>query len=322
MTADVQGQITSELFKALLEGVSVDRGIPITVTRSSSPENVSATMGRFNVIVLTSEQPSPVPDDADDRYGDIAYKKDGHLYITEDLDAMFLGSTSRLSEMFFEPIGALIDELPPQPTGAMRGSLQAFGETLTEHIEEAVTEAEVELERIQQDLEDAERTRTQLNRMRANTRSARNEMQQRLNDIQSVNWSEAERFLSGLGYESFDGEDNCFWGITPDLHLEGTYADEYGEPVDVSHNFGKLKVEIIAEDGGVILKAIPYSNNIWSQEFYHPHVSSDGFICFGNMRDAADEAKANLDFTNMFSLSLQVLSEYSAENPHRHIQRF
>src|SRR5210317_860320 len=114
MTPDVQGQITSELFRALLESVSADKSLPITVKRCRNLDQATPERNRFNIFVFTDEGQS-IPSDADTSVTGVAYKKDGHLYITEDIDVMFLASAAKLSEMFFAPIGALITELPPQP---------------------------------------------------------------------------------------------------------------------------------------------------------------------------------------------------------------
>lgn len=90
--------------------------------------------------------------------------------------------------------------------------------------------------------------------------------------------------------------------------------------IDITVNLGKYKVYISLSEAKLRVKQ--GSNNINSRGYIHPHVNSDGYVCWGNAADAAAKALSKMDIVQIMGLLGSVLVAYTPGTPYQSIEEF
>lgn len=130
--------------------------------------------------------------------------------------------------------------------------------------------------------------------------------------LDSVNllWQIEE--LTKLGYTDlfWDNIANRISMITPKITLNyfnnqaGITQSVYMGKFRVSLRIDTFRVYVYGSDDAVAV-----------DEYYHPHVSVDGGVCFGNAAHIIDSARTDRDLFTMFKTTLDILREYNDDNP-------
>lgn len=102
--------------------------------------------------------------------------------------------------------------------------------------------------------------------------------------------------------------------ITQPVSLSYFRADQ---AVTNTANFGRLSVIVSFNRSRLEVRVDEYSDNLWVDGFIHPHVDTEGSICFGNAKPAAVSAAAKLDLPALMSVVKDVLTTYNDDNPYR-----
>ena len=90
--------------------------------------------------------------------------------------------------------------------------------------------------------------------------------------------------------------------------------------MEVSVDLGKLSVRLNMRNFG--LEVIPYKDNRRCQNHYHPNVTPDGGICWGNGQDRRIEWMSQLQVGKVLELLYTMLTHYSPDNPYVPIEAF
>ena len=80
--------------------------------------------------------------------------------------------------------------------------------------------------------------------------------------------------------------------------------------LDIRVNLGQFKAQLVF-GSGLELKVCQYNDNLWYDSYIHPHISSGGSICLGNMSDLYAEAIEKTDITSMFNIMMQIMLNYN-----------
>jgi hypothetical protein len=90
---------------------------------------------------------------------------------------------------------------------------------------------------------------------------------------------------------------------------------------DTTLDLGQLAVKISLSD--FHMRVIPYKNNIkygnYGPSFFHPHVNSNGEICWGNAYDTALGSLQLFQLGKALRLLHAVLTQYNDESPYVHL---
>lgn len=124
---------------------------------------------------------------------------------------------------------------------------------------------------------------------------------------------------------------DSFWGfldyLTPKYLRFVTTADVVVRHVDVANgkdttvNFGKLRVEIDLVSTN--LAVWPQGEKaVYVDDYFHPHVSAAGKVCWGNAQTAATRNLTQYKFGAAFKLLSSVLMNYNPDNPYIDISAF
>jgi hypothetical protein len=70
------------------------------------------------------------------------------------------------------------------------------------------------------------------------------------------------------------------------------------------------------------IKTVAHKNNIFAGGYYHPHVNSNGSMCWGNMNEPVQEAISNNNVAGMYVTTLLVLQHYNASSPYASMSQF
>lgn len=90
--------------------------------------------------------------------------------------------------------------------------------------------------------------------------------------------------------------------------------------VDISVNLGKFRAKYCVEGG--YIKVEPAGNNVWCREYTHPHISSEGGICWGNAGSTANSMLTSFKIADAYNLLASLLVTYSNENPYAELGSF
>lgn len=90
--------------------------------------------------------------------------------------------------------------------------------------------------------------------------------------------------------------------------------------IDITVNFGKYKA--VYNMNTARISVFIYENNLRVESIYHPHVNSNGGVCWGNASEATTKAMANMDLSQLFGLLASVLVSYTPGIPYVSIENF
>lgn len=117
--------------------------------------------------------------------------------------------------------------------------------------------------------------------------------------------------------------------ITPDIVLSQI---NQAQKVNLQIPFGSFLVEYNLRSAG--LRVLRHKNNFPPEEqaplfgyrfhatYYHPHVSHEGRVCFGDITSAVQKAIATFDLKTVFTATRQVLTTFHSENPYVQLYSF
>lgn len=90
--------------------------------------------------------------------------------------------------------------------------------------------------------------------------------------------------------------------------------------LDMRVNLGKFVAEVTLETCAVRIYPMktfePHPANIGKSGYYHPHISNEGSICWGNVKTRALAFQSQGKLTELMNLLASLMSSYSNENPY------
>jgi len=90
--------------------------------------------------------------------------------------------------------------------------------------------------------------------------------------------------------------------------------------VDITHNFGQLVFELNLIVGRV--KGLKGLNNTVRQSYWHPHISSSGSICWGNVSSRINNLLSESKYAKVFELLEVFITDYCPDNPYLALAEF
>ncbi len=84
--------------------------------------------------------------------------------------------------------------------------------------------------------------------------------------------------------------------------------------LDITVNLGKFYVTLSFED--TKLEVTPMENNVFFNGMYHPYVSSNGRVCFGDGEPMAVDYRMKMNLKGLFTLLQAILTTYSDSTPY------
>jgi len=196
--------------------------------------------------------------------------------------------------------------------------------TLKQEILESCAElGEVQLERRK------ERLRRELEEQRESVQRR----QERLNNAIAAAYETKQKIECFSGQSNLTDEiekisENQFWqfeklvsrGDSPVLYLQTTTECVVRHRED-SLNFGKFRAKISL--GDPCITVLPFSNNLhYNFEYYHPHVSTGGQVCWGNASSTVNENLVDGKLSNVVQLLQSLLMHYNSESPYASYETF
>ena len=74
--------------------------------------------------------------------------------------------------------------------------------------------------------------------------------------------------------------------------------------------------------GDKYFKVKPFKNNIFSGGHFHPHITSNGSICFGDIKNSYNELLVRQNYSEAVAVILNVLRNYNFKSPYQSIENF
>lgn len=87
-------------------------------------------------------------------------------------------------------------------------------------------------------------------------------------------------------------------------------------------NLGHFNIEITIYRSHWKAKVLPLKDNIRVRSYVHPHVDSDGEICWGTASEPVNQAYNRQDIEGILSVIHATLTQYNVENPYVNLWRF
>jgi hypothetical protein len=87
-------------------------------------------------------------------------------------------------------------------------------------------------------------------------------------------------------------------------------------------NLGRYSVSIGFYGTKLTARVFEFADNLWVERYIHPHVDTEGSICFGNAKPAASVAAASIDLPSFMSIIKDVLTIYNDDNPYRNLYQW
>lgn len=165
---------------------------------------------------------------------------------------------------------------------------------------------------IQSYIRDAERYLEEHNNYLAKVRTLRLELEA-IGDVNSKPLEEAIDILMKNDKFEFLGFCDNSIEFAVRKNIICTYKNERTK-VDLRVDFGILKLRLNLSS--LRMKCYKHKDNIQVRDGYHPHISSSGDICLGNMSELFIESRDNLDINQMFEVVFQVLTNYNDDDPY------
>lgn len=101
--------------------------------------------------------------------------------------------------------------------------------------------------------------------------------------------------------------------------FDGPYAIIESGPVTIRHNgmkheMGEFTIKMRAVYDRIIIIGTKPRDGV-----YHPHVSSSGSPCFGNIKELVNRLSKDCEFEELAFILLDFIKSYSEDNPYRNI---
>lgn len=125
--------------------------------------------------------------------------------------------------------------------------------------------------------------------------------------------NDLKRVLSEGWWSLSKGEEGTISLITPEVIL--TFVNE-GAKITSAVNLGRYLLEVKVPATSLVAAIHAYDNNPDAEGYYHPHVTSDGNICTGDMSEAYHAACNNFRFYDLVAIMKKVLTNYNDESPY------
>lgn len=88
--------------------------------------------------------------------------------------------------------------------------------------------------------------------------------------------------------------------------------------INHSFNFGRFEVNLSLTGLDFRVYTLkPNGKNTFSDKYFHPHVSREGKVCWGNAWDRVSRAREDGDFITVFRIIAALITSYSPESPYR-----
>ncbi len=103
-----------------------------------------------------------------------------------------------------------------------------------------------------------------------------------------------------------------------------TYANPK-QAANIVVPMGQYEIQVLANSYGLYCRVWAYEDNPLASchdGYWHPHVGSDGAVCFGNGQEQAERLGGSGDLVGYLSLVKRVLTEYNDGNPYAGLERF
>ena len=177
------------------------------------------------------------------------------------------------------------------------------------------------LERTQQDIRDNEANLLELNRQYHQlvaklTRQREEERLLRLainvkcgrtvNAVQRI--SQQLQSLVGERFQSISISDAELVAVHTDVQIEDPESGEVSELGDI-----RCRIELTGKE---LVKFEPAGNNEWRGNYFHPHVSTDGSPCLGNIGDDVNKLMAQREWGTLLLLLDEFLMSYNPLDPY------
>ena len=98
-----------------------------------------------------------------------------------------------------------------------------------------------------------------------------------------------------------------------------TYKNDSQE-VDLAVNVGRFLIQIELRNARI--KVMPHQNNVVVHNYYHPHVTVSGDVCWGNAGPLVTQALSGGNYAEALKLTLGILSSYNDESPYISLAQF
>lgn len=91
--------------------------------------------------------------------------------------------------------------------------------------------------------------------------------------------------------------------------------------LDVVMDLGQLAIRLDTKNN-MDLRIIPYKNNITSGGYWHPHVQTDGRVCWGEAQTMVTGHLSTLEIGNALRLAYGLINSYNPASPYRSLADF
>lgn len=117
--------------------------------------------------------------------------------------------------------------------------------------------------------------------------------------------NEFEQLMNLEGYENFETHDGVIKGFTEWIYI----TPEECNPKNKTFSIGKFRIEVYTSgaNGGIRFFNISSKGTGNSYNQHHPHVSSDGSACLGNIEEMVSELIGEYEYAALFQLAYQYL---------------
>lgn len=92
--------------------------------------------------------------------------------------------------------------------------------------------------------------------------------------------------------------------------------------IDATIDLGEFACKIFWQHNRPRFEVYPFANNLVVQHVYHPHVSSEGNICWGDARYAMEDSADRNDIALIMSTLHALLMNYSPDNPYVVLEQY
>ena len=177
------------------------------------------------------------------------------------------------------------------------------------------------LERTQQDIRDNEANLLELNRQyhQLVTKLTRQREEERLlrlavnvkcgrtvNAVQRI--SQQLQSLVGERFQSISISDTELVTVHTDVQIEEPNSGETSELGDI-----RCRIELTGKE---LITFEPAGNNEWRSNYFHPHVSTEGSPCLGNIGDDVNKLMARREWGTLLLLLDEFLMSYNPLDPY------
>ncbi len=100
-------------------------------------------------------------------------------------------------------------------------------------------------------------------------------------------------------------------------HFDKDQGQEHVVPM--GYYFVEFKIN---NDGLIACNVSPGDKNPCTGGLWHPHISTGGAVCYGNMLIPAEVAAASMELGRLASMVQDVLTNYCDDNPYDHLYNF